>query len=309
MDMYQKRKKRQEMKNSENKKETQNQMNINWYPGHMAKTKREIKEKLNLIDVVYEVIDSRMPISSKIVDIDELIGDKKRILIMTKYDICDKEETNKFIKYYEKLGYIVIPVDLMNGNDTSKIIDRSMEILQEENKKRLEKGLKPRSIRALIVGIPNAGKSTLINRLVGKKSAGVGNKPGFTKSLSWIRIHKDIELLDSPGILWPKIENQDNAHVLASFSSIKEEILDNMDLACFILKKMMKLYPKNLEERYGITELDDDFIETFDIIGKKRGALTRGGVADYEKVSNIIVQDLKNGYLGNVTFDRLEDEN
>ena len=281
---------------------------INWYPGHMAKTKREIKEKLNLIDVVYEVIDSRMPISSKIVDIDELIGDKKRILIMTKYDICDKEETNKFVKYYEKLGYIVIPVDLMNGNDTSKIIDKSMEILQEENKKRIEKGLKPRSIRALIVGVPNAGKSTLINRLVGKKSAGVGNKPGFTKSLSWIRIHKDIELLDSPGILWPKIENQDNAHVLASFSSIKEEILDNMDLACFILKKMMKLYPKNLEERYGITELDDDFIETFDIIGKKRGALTRGGVADYEKVSNIIVQDLKNGYLGNVTFDRLEDE-
>ena len=283
--------------------------NINWYPGHMTKTKREIKEKLNLIDVVYEVIDSRMPISSKIVDINELIGDKKRILIMTKYDICDKEETNKFVKYYEKLGYIVIPVDLMNGNDTSKIIDKSMEILQEENKKRIEKGLKPRSIRALIVGVPNAGKSTLINRLVGKKSAGVGNKPGFTKSLSWIRIHKDIELLDSPGILWPKIENQDNAHVLASFSSIKEEILDNMDLACFILKKMMKLYPKNLEERYGITELDDDFIETFDIIGKKRGALTRGGVADYEKVSNIIVQDLKNGYLGNITFDRLEDEN
>lgn len=298
-------------KNNENKQNNNGlpAVSINWYPGHMAKTKREIKEKLNLIDVVYEVIDSRMPISSKIADIDELVGDKKRILIMTKYDICDKEETNKFIKYYEKLGYIVIPVDLMNGNDTSKIIDKSMEILQEENKKRLEKGLKPRSIRALIVGVPNAGKSTLINRLVGKKSAGVGNKPGFTKSLSWIRIHKDIELLDSPGILWPKIENQDNAHVLASFSSIKEEILDNMDLACFILRKMMKLYPKNLEERYGITELDDDFIETFDIIGKKRGALTRGGVADYEKVSNIIVQDLKNGYLGNVTFDRLEDEN
>lgn len=309
MDMYQKRKMRAEKKNnSSNNNNGLNKNVLNWYPGHMAKTKREIKEKLNLIDVVYEVIDSRMPISSKIVDIDELIGDKKRILIMTKYDICDKEETNKFVKYYEKLGYIVIPVDLMNGNDTSKIIDKSMEILQEENKKRIEKGLKPRSIRALIVGVPNAGKSTLINRLVGKKSAGVGNKPGFTKSLSWIRIHKDIELLDSPGILWPKVENQDNAHVLASFSSIKEEILDNMDLACFILKKMMKLYPKNLEERYGITELDDDFIETFDIIGKKRGALTRGGVADYEKVSNIIVQDLKNGYLGNVTFDRLEDE-
>lgn len=279
---------------------------INWYPGHMAKTKREIKEKLNLIDIVYEVIDSRMPISSKIVDIDELIGNKRRILIMTKYDICDKEETNKFIKYYEDLGYVVVPVDLMNGKDTNKIIDKSLEIMKEENQKRLNKGLKPRSLRALIVGVPNAGKSTLINRLIGRKSAGVGNKPGFTKSLSWIRINKDIELLDSPGILWPKIENQENAHVLAAFSSIKEEILDNMDLSCFILKKMMELYPKNLEDRYGITELDEDFIETFDAIGKKRGALTKGGVADYEKVATIIVNDLKNGYLGNVTLDRLE---
>lgn len=284
----------------------ENKTNINWYPGHMAKTKREIKEKLNLIDIVYEVIDSRMPISSKIVDIDELIGNKRRILIMTKYDICDKEETNKFIKYYEDLGYVVVPVDLMNGKDTNKIIDKSLEIMKEENQKRLDKGLKPRSLRALIVGVPNAGKSTLINRLVGRKSAGVGNKPGFTKSLSWIRINKDIELLDSPGILWPKIENQENAHVLAAFSSIKEEILDNMDLSCFILKKMMELYPKNLEDRYGITELDEDFIETFDAIGKKRGALTKGGVADYEKVATIIVNDLKNGYLGNVTLDRLE---
>lgn len=281
--------------------------NINWYPGHMAKTKREIKEKLNLIDIVYEVIDARMPLSSKIVDIDELIGDKKKILVMTKYDICDKEETNKFIKHYENLGYIVIPVDLVNNsNDEKKIIEASKEILKDENEKRISKGLKPRSIRALIVGVPNAGKSTLINRLVGKKSAGVGNRPGFTKSLSWIRINKDIELLDSPGILWPKLENQESAHILASLSSIKEEIIDNMNLSCFILKKMMKLYPKNLEDRYGITELDEDFIETFDVIGKRRGALSRGGIADYDKVANIIIQDLKNGYLGNITLDRLE---
>lgn len=305
MDMYQKRKIRAEKKNNDSQKSF-SKVPISWYPGHMNKARREMKEKMNLIDMVYEVIDARMPISSKIVDIDELIGDKKRILIMTKYDICDKEETNKFIKYYESLGYIVIPVDLMNGKETSKIIDKSMELMKEENFKRKEKGLKPRSIRALIVGVPNVGKSTLINRLVGKKSAGVGNKPGFTKSLSWIRIHKDIELLDSPGILWPKIENQDNAHVLAALSSIKEEILDTMNLSCFILDKMIKLYPKNLEERYGITEIDEDYIETFDLIGKKRGALTRGGVADYDKVANIIIRDLKNGYLGNVTLDRLD---
>jgi len=224
--------------NNENRQNT----TINWYPGHMAKTKREIKEKLNLIDIIYEVIDARMPISSKIVDIDELIGNKKKILLMTKYDICDKEETDKFIRYYEDKGYTVIPLDLMNENPTDKLVSISKNLMIEENKKRKAKGLKSRSIRALIIGVPNVGKSTLINRLVGKKSAGVGNKPGVTKNLSWIRINKDIELLDSPGILWPKLENQESAHILAALSSIKEEIIDNMALSCFILKKMMKLY-------------------------------------------------------------------
>ena len=280
--------------------------NIHWYPGHMAKTKREIREKLNLIDIVYEVIDARMPKSSKIVDVDDLIKDKPRLLIMTKYDLCDKNETNKFINYYEKLGYQVIPVDLMNGTNVSKIIEASEEVLKEENEKRKAKGLKPRNIRALILGVPNAGKSTLINRLVGKKSAGVGNKPGFTKSLSWIRIHKNIDLLDTPGILWPKLEDQESAHILASFSSIKEEILNEDQIASFILRKLYELYPKALEERYGISELDDDLIEAYDMIASRRGALTKGGVADYERVSRIILQDFKNGYFGLITFDRLK---
>ena len=278
---------------------------IQWYPGHMAKTRREISEKLNLIDIVYEVIDARMPKSSKIVDIDDLIKNKPRLLIMTKYDLCDKNETNKFIKYYEELGYQVIPVDLMNGTNVSKIIDASEVVLKEENERRKSKGLKPRNIRALILGIPNAGKSTLINRLVGKKSAGVGNKPGFTKSLSWIRIHKNIDLLDTPGILWPKIEDQESAHILASFSSIKEEILNEDQIAGFILRKLYELYPKALEERYGIVDLDEDLIEAYDMIASKRGALTKGGVADYERVSRIILQDFKNGYFGPITFDRL----
>ena len=279
---------------------------IHWYPGHMAKTKREIKEKLNLIDIVYEVIDSRMPSSSKIIDVEELVKDKPRILIMAKYDLCDKTETDKFIRYYEELGYKVVPVDLLTGKNVSKILEISKDLLKEQNEKRILKGLKPRSIRALIMGVPNAGKSTLINRLVGKKSAGVGNKPGFTKGLSWIRINKDIELLDTPGILWPKFDDQEEAFVLASLSSIKEEIVDKGELACFILTKLMELYPDRLKDRYGIEELDEEFIESFEIIAKKRGALSRGGIADYEKVSNIIIQDLKNGYFGGVTFDRVE---
>ena len=284
----------------------ENKTNINWYPGHMAKTKREIIEKLNLIDVVYEVIDARMPLSSKIVDIDELIKDKPRILVMTKYDLCDKVETDKIIKYYENMGYKVVPVDLMSGLNVKRILDYTKEIMDIENKKRESKGMKPRAARALIVGVPNAGKSTLINRLVGKKSAGVGNTPGFTKSLSWIRINKDVELLDSPGILWPKMEDQEAAHVLACLSSIKEEILNPDAISAFILKKLYELYPDRLEDRYGIVELDEDLIESYDMIAKKRGALSRGGVADYDKVSNIIIRDLKNGYFGNITFDRLD---
>ena len=286
----------------------QNSTNINWYPGHMAKTKREIGEKLNLIDVVYEVVDARMPLSSKIVDIDDLIKDKPRIMVMTKYDLCDKSETDKIIKYYESTGYKVIPVDLMNNTNSGikKIIEATNEIMVGVNNKRKEKGLMSRAGRVLIVGIPNAGKSTLINRLVGKKAAGVGNTPGFTKSLSWIRINKDLELLDSPGILWPKMEDQEAAHVLACLSSIKEEILNIDQIAIFILKKLFELYPEKLEERYGITELDEDYIETYDMIASRRGALSRGGVADYEKVSNIIVRDLKNGYFGNITLDRLK---
>lgn len=289
-----------------NKKEGVYKIGINWYPGHMAKTKREMKEKIDMIDIIYEVIDARMPISSKIVDIDDLIKEKPRVLIMTKYDMCDQKETNIFIKYYEQKGYCVIPVDLMGNKNVNIIIEKSKILLKEMNEKRKAKGLKPRTMRALIVGVPNVGKSTLINRLVGKKATVTGNHPGVTKNLSWIRIHKEIELLDSPGILWPKFENQEQAHILASLSSIKEEILDQEDIALFILKKLEELYPEYLEKRYGIQSINFEEIEkTLDIIAAKRGALLKGGVSDYEKVYTIIIRDLKDGNFGPVTFDRL----
>lgn len=183
----------------------QNSTNINWYPGHMAKTKRLIKEKYNLIDVVYEVIDARMPKSSKIKDIDELLKDKPRILIMTKKDLCDLDVTKKWVKYYEELGYYVVLADLSQNNSVSEIVDLTHKITKEIQEKRENKGLTKKEIRALVIGIPNVGKSTLINRLAGRKVAVIGNNPGVTKNLSWLKTNSNILLLDSPGYFMAKI--------------------------------------------------------------------------------------------------------
>ena len=277
--------------------------NINWFPGHMAKTKREIGEHLNLVDIVYEVIDARMPISSKIVDVDQLIKNKPRILVVTKYDLCDKSETDKIIEWYKEQGYNVVCVDLMNGN-VLELLKVTNSIMDGINNSRVQKGLKERAARVLIIGAPNVGKSTLINRLVGKKSAGVGNTPGFTKSLSWIRVNSDIELLDTPGILWPKMDDQEVAKTLAAFSSIKEDILNIGDICSFIIKKLFEYYPDRLFERYGISDISD-MVLVYEEIGKKRGALSKGGIVDYDRVSDIIMNDFKSGAFGNITFDRL----
>ena len=282
---------------------------INWYPGHMAKAKRLIKENVDKVDIIYEIIDSRIPLSSKIKDrdIDKLISTKPRILIMTKSDLCDLNKTNQWIKYYEDMGYKVVLVDLINNKGLNKILDVTNLLLKELDKKREEKGLRKRSYRALIIGIPNVGKSTLINRLVGKKAAITGDRPGVTKSLSWIRINDNIDLLDSPGILWPKLDNETEAYNLASFSAIKEEILPIGKVACYILDTLYKKYENNLKERYGINSFDiDDVIPTYELIGKKRGCLIKGGEVDYDKISSIIINDLREGRLGRVTFDEVK---
>ena len=292
------------MNNQDNEKVFQKSQ-INWYPGHMAKTKRLISENINLIDIVYEVIDARIPYSSKIKDIDNLLKDKPKILVVTKMDLCDIDETNKFLDKYREDGYIVIPVDLISGKNVNEILIKTKEILKSFDEKRIEKGLKLRSHRALIVGIPNVGKSTLINRLVGKKATNVGNMPGVTKNLSWIRINKDVELLDSPGILWPKFDNEEVALNLASCSAIKEEILNSMDISIHILNKLDSYYKDKLKERYGIDSVNkEDYNETFTLIGKKRGCLLKGGVVDYDKVYSLIIKDIKDSNIKGITFDR-----
>ena len=285
----------------------ENKVNINWYPGHMAKTKRLINESIDAIDVVYEVVDARIPYSPRVRNLDLKVTNKPRILVFTKMDLCDKVETDKWIKYYESNGEEVICLDLEHNPNLKPLFSKTKKLMSETNLKRANKGMNEKRARVLIIGVPNAGKSTLINRLVGKKAVNVGNKPGVTKNLNWIRINDDVELLDTPGILWPKLEEETVAFNLACFTAIREEILPIYEVIEYFLRTLQKYYPEKLESRYGIKEIDEDIINTLDIIGKKRGCLIKGGEIDYDKVIQVIMSDIKDGLIKSITFDRFEE--
>ena len=276
-----------------------------WYPGHMNKARKEMIELLPQVDLVYEIIDARIPKSSKIVDIDNIVRNKPRILIMSKVDLCDLNETNKWKDYYESLGYKVVLVNFNDNNDFKKIVTATKELAEEINQKRVNKGLRPKELRALVVGIPNVGKSTFINKMAGKKVAQTGNMPGVTKNLVWLKTNYSIILLDTPGILWPKFETLELGMNLASFAAIKIDILDKHEVAMHILNKLSELYPNILKERYGIDEFNMDIVEeSYEVIGKKYGCLIKGGEIDYERVSNQIINDVRNEAVKGITFDR-----
>ena len=279
----------------------ENKTNINWYPGHMEKTKRQIKELLPLIDFVIELVDARIPYSSKMREIDNLVKNKFHLLVMTKKDLCDVDETKKWMEKYSSKGSSVLLIDSNNANDISSLKKAIDDLAVIINNKRKEKGMKAKDIRGLVIGTPNSGKSTLINRIAKRKVAGVANIPGYTKNISWLKCG-NVLLLDVPGILWPKFESEEIALNLASMGAIKQEILPVDEVAVHILKKLHEHYNNLLIDKYSVSNIDD-LEEVYAKIAHDIGALKNGEI-DYNKVSLKIINDVKNESIKGITFDR-----
>ena len=314
MDMYQKRKIRAEKKNN-NQEEKLTKVGINWYPGHMAKTKKQIIQDLKLVDIVIELLDARIPISSQNPNIAEITKNKKKIIVLNKCDLSDDRQNKLWVEYFKKKNIPAVLVDANSGKGIDECIRQIEKIMQIDLDAHAEKGRTGRRIRAMILGIPNVGKSSFINRISKRTTAGVGNKPGVTKQKQWIRINEKIELLDTPGVLWPKFESEEVALHLCFTGSIKEEILDKLEIAYQLTKFLLENYRKKLCERYKI---DEEFIEQtlkqdqpennniYEImleIGKKRGCIMSGGRIDEEKTSRLILDEFKNGKLGKITIE------
>lgn len=282
-------------------------MTIQWFPGHMAKARRQVTENLKLVDIVFELIDARLPMSSRNPMLDDIIHQKKRLLILNKADMADEMQTKRWIQFFEEKGHKAVAVNSLDSKGLKRVTKAAEDVLAEKWDRMRKKGLKPRAIRAMIVGIPNVGKSTMINRLAKKNIARTGNMPGVTKSQQWIKVGKELELLDTPGILWPKFEDQRVGAKLAVTGAIKDAIMNMDDLAIFGLNFLETYYPQRLHERYQIEGLTDPIVGTFDHIGKLRNIKMSGGDIDYSMVSELIVRDIRNEHLGKLTFDFVED--
>ncbi|MBO0585803.1 ribosome biogenesis GTPase YlqF [Sporosarcina sp. E16_8] len=278
-------------------------MTIQWFPGHMAKARREVTEKLKLVDIVFELIDARLPLSSRNPMIDEVIHQKPRLLILNKMDLADETETARWIRYFEAQGMRAVAINSFEGRGLQTVIKAAKEILEPKLERMRSRGIRPGAMRAMIVGIPNVGKSTLINRLAKKNIAKTGNTPGVTKAQQWIKYEKELELLDTPGILWPKFEDKEVGFKLALTGAIKDKIVNMEDLAVYGLRFLEANYPARLTDRYGLTTVGDEILPIFEKIGSLRKVYTVGGEIDYDKVAELVVRDIRNEYLGKLTFD------
>lgn len=279
-------------------------MTIQWFPGHMAKARREVTEKLKLVDIIFELVDARIPYSSRNPMIDEIIQHKPRLVLLNKADMADKEATREWISFFAEQGIRALAINSQAGEGMRDIAQASQEILKEKFDRLKAKGVNPRAIRAMIVGIPNAGKSTLINRLAKKNIARTGNTPGVTKSQQWIKVAKEMELLDTPGILWPKFEDQEVGMKLAITGAIKDTLLNLQDLTVYSLRFLEQKYPERLKERYQFDSVPEDVVEVFDHIGKLRGCLMGGGLVDYDKVAELVIREIRSEKFGPLSFER-----
>lgn len=289
---------------------------INWYPGHMAKTMKQIEEDLRIVDIVIELLDARIPIASQNPEIANKIKNKKKLVVLNKADLADEKTNQKWVNYFENQGIPAVLVDSNSGKGIDKFIKKIEEVMQEMLEGQASKGRIGRKIRAMILGIPNVGKSSFINRISKRTTAEVGNKPGVTKQKQWIRINEKIELLDTPGVLWPKFESEDVALKLAFTGTIKETVLQKTEIAYQLVKFLLENYRERLAQRYGLnleyiqTTLEQEQPENFNIyeimleIGKKRGCIISGGNIDEEKTAKIILDEYKNGKFGKVSLEQ-----
>ncbi|HKL47364.1 MAG TPA: ribosome biogenesis GTPase YlqF [Candidatus Izemoplasmatales bacterium] len=280
---------------------------IQWFPGHMAKARRLIEEKLKIIDVVYEVIDARIPESSRNPMMDEIIQDKEKILILNKADLADKKVTEHWTTYYDQIGIDYVVCNSLNDQITKDVYHKTLNMLSYLHDEDLKKGRVKRNFKAMVIGVPNVGKSQFINNLAGKNKVKTGNTPGLTKSQSFIKAQKNLLLFDNPGVLWPKFSSKEQAFRLALMGTIKDDILPLDDVTIFGIEYLRNHYPKALEKRYGFDVHESmTTIDIIDMIGRKRGALMAGNEIDYERVFNLFLYDLRNGALGAMSFEKPE---
>lgn len=281
-------------------------MAIQWFPGHMAKARREVTEQLKLVDVVFELVDARIPYSSRNPMIDEVIKDKPRVVLLNKMDMANLNETKKWMSYFEEQGFYPVLIDSKNGKNLSQVTKAAEIVTQEKFERMKQKGLRPRAIRAMIVGIPNVGKSTLINRLAKKSIAKTGNMPGVTKKQQWIKVRKTLELLDTPGILWPKFEDQTVGKKLSLTGAIKDSIVHLDEVAIYGISFLQERDLDTFNKHYNIdVTADTPYIEVFDAIGRSRGLKLKGNEIDYESVVELIIRDIRNEKIGKYTFDHI----
>lgn len=277
-------------------------MHFQWYPGHMTKAKRQMQEDIKLIDLVIELVDARIPFSSRNPDIDELGKNKARLILMNKADLASEEQTRQWSEYFRKKGFYVVKLDARSKAGMKAINDVIMEACKEKIERDRRRGIKNRPVRAMVVGIPNVGKSTFINTYAGKACAKTGNKPGVTKGKQWIRLNKNVELLDTPGILWPKFEDQEVGLCLALIGSIKDEILNIDELSLELIRIIKEKYPGTLAKRYELEE-DREPVEILEQIARNRNCVQKGQELDYSKAAALVIDEFRNGRLGKITLE------